>query len=125
MELRVAGAAAPLWRLDVANTWLARLRGLIGRRGLAAGEGLYLPGTNGVHMFFMRFAIDVVFVGAPRPDGAQEVVALRPGLKPWTGLVPWVRGARGAIEIPAGALASSGLRVGGYVRLEPVGDGSI
>lgn len=115
----VLGAAAPLWRLDVADSWLARLRGLIGRGALAAGEGLYLPGTNGVHMFFMRFAIDVVFVGAPRADGTQEVLALKPDLRPWTGLVPWVRGARGAIEVAAGAVAGSGLRVGDYVRLEP------
>jgi uncharacterized membrane protein (UPF0127 family) len=120
MELRVAGTATPLWRLDVADSWLARLRGLIGRRDLAAGDGLYLPGTNGVHMFFMRFAIDVVFVGAPRPDGAQQVVALKPGLKPWTGLVPWVRGAHGAVEVPAGSLSGSGLNVGDYVTLTSV-----
>jgi uncharacterized membrane protein (UPF0127 family) len=119
MELRIAGVAAPLWRLDVAESWVARLRGLIGRRGLAAGEGLYLPGTNGVHMFFMRFAIDVVFVGAPRSDGAREVIALKPNLGPWTGLVPWVRGAHGAVEVPAGSLAGSGLRVGDHVILTP------
>jgi hypothetical protein len=119
VELHAAGSAAPLWQLDVADSWLARLRGLIGRRGLAAGEGLYLPGTNGVHMFFMRFAIDVVFVGAPRADGARMVVALKPNLRPWTGLVPWVRGARGAVEVPAGSLTSSGLSVGDYVTLAP------
>ena len=124
MDLLAAGETTPLWRLEVAGTWLGRLRGLIGRRGLAAGEGLYLPGTNGVHMFFMRFSIDVLFVGAPRDDGARRVVALKQDLRPWTGLVPWVRGAHGAVELPAGALASSGLRVGDYVRLEPVGSGS-
>ena len=109
----------PLWRLEVADSWLGRLRGLIGRRGLATGEGLYLPGTNGVHMLFMRFAIDCLFVGAPRSDGARPVVALKPNLAPWTGIVWWVRGARGAIEVPAGALASSGLGVGDYVTLVP------
>ncbi len=119
MDLKVQGSPGPLFRLDVADSWLARLRGLIGRRGLAAGEGLYLPGTNGVHMFFMRFPIDVVFIGAPRADGAQPVLALKPDLKPWTGLVPWVRGARGAIEVAAGSLAGSGLRVGDYVTLTP------
>ena len=119
MELRSAGSAVSLWRIEVAGTWLARLRGLIGRRGLGAGEGLYLPGTNGVHMFFMRFAIDVVFIGVPRADGARQVVALKPNLRPWTGLVPWVRGAHGAIELPAGAVARSGLHVGDYVTLTP------
>ena len=119
MELRLAGSPASLWRLDVAGSWLARLRGLIGRRSLAPGEGLYLPGTNGVHMFFMRFAIDVVFVGAPRSDGARKVVALKPNLRPWTGLVLYVRGARGAVEVKAGSLAGSGLHVGDYVTLAP------
>jgi uncharacterized protein len=117
MELSTADSAAPLWRLDVADSWLARLRGLIGRRGLAAGDGLYLPGTNGVHMFFMRFPIDVIFIGAPRADGAQQVVALKPNLRPWTGLVLYVRGARGAIEVRAGSVAGSGLHVGDYVSL--------
>lgn len=119
MELRADGTATPLYRVEVANSWLGRLRGLIGRRHLASGEGLYLAGTNGVHMLFMRFAIDVLFVGAPRDDGARPVVALKPNLKPWTGIVWWVRGARGAIEVPAGSLAGSGLRVGDYVTLTP------
>lgn len=119
MELRAEGSSSPLWRLDVADSWRARLRGLIGRRGLVAGEGLYLPGTNGVHMFFMRFAIDVVFLGGSREDGARRVVALRQNLRPWIGLVPWVRGARGAVEVPAGSLAGSGLSVGDYVILAP------
>ena len=70
-------------------------------------------------MLFMRFAIDCLFVGAPRSDGARPVVALRPHLAPWTGIVWWVRGARGAIELTAGTLAGSGLRVGDYVRLDP------
>jgi uncharacterized membrane protein (UPF0127 family) len=47
------------------------------------------------------------------------VVALKPNLRPWTGLVPWVRGARGAVEVPAGSLTSSGLSVGDYVTLAP------
>ena len=121
VEVRVADAAAgtPLWRVEVAGTWLGRLRGLIGRSGLASRTGLYLAGTNGVHMLFMRFAIDVLFVGAPRGDGARPVVALKPNLAPWTGAVWWVRGARGAIELPAGSLAASGLKVGDYLTLAP------
>jgi uncharacterized membrane protein (UPF0127 family) len=117
MDLRAADGSAPLYRVEVADSWLARLQGLIGRRSLESGSGLYLTGANSIHMLFMRFAIDVVFVGAPRNDGARPVVALKPGLKPWTGIVWYVRGARGAIEVPAGSLAASGLRVGDYVTL--------
>ena len=125
LDLLADGKTTPLWRLEVAGSWLGRLRGLIGRAGLDSGSGLYLPGTNGVHMLFMRFAIDCLFVGAPRTDGARPVVALKPNLAPWTGIVWWVRGARGVIELPAGALAGSAISRGDYVRLEPVDDGSI
>jgi uncharacterized membrane protein (UPF0127 family) len=119
MNLVSTAGGAPLWRLDVAGSWLGRLRGLMFRRSLQQGTGLYLPGTNSVHMMFMRFPIDVLFLGAPRTDGSLPVVALRPGLRPWTGVVWWVRGAQGAVELPAGALAGSGLSAGDCVRLEP------
>jgi len=125
MDLTPADGGARIWRLEVAGSWLARLRGLIGRPSLAAGEGLYLPGTNGVHMLFMRFAIDCLFLGAPRDDGSHQVVALRANLAPWTGVVWWIRGAHGAIEVPAGSVAASGLSVGDYVRLVPIGSGSV
>jgi hypothetical protein len=110
----------PLWTVEVAGSWLARLQGLIGRPALAPGEGLYLPGTNGVHMLFMSFPIDCVFLGASVADGTRRVVALRAGLRPWTGVVWWVRGARGALELPAGSIAEAGLAVGDSIRLSAV-----
>ena len=119
LDLLAEDKPLPLWRLEVASSWLSRLRGLIGRRGLGPGEGLYLPGTNSIHMLFMRFAIDVVFVGAPRTDGSRQVVAVRERLAPWTGVVWWVRGARGVVELPAGSLAASGLKLGDYVSFGP------
>ena len=91
----------------------------MGRSPLATGEGLYLPGTNSIHMLFMRFPIDCMFVGAPRADGSREVVAVRERLAPWRGVVWWVRRARGAVEMPAGTLATAGVRRGDYVRLDP------
>jgi len=89
----------------------------MGRSQLAPDEGLYLPGTNSIHMFFMRFPIDIVFLGKPAADGALPVLAVRHGLRPWRGVVWWVRGAKGAIELPAGALEAAGMRVGDLVRL--------
>jgi uncharacterized protein len=108
-------STGPTWRLSLARSFLARFRGLMGRRELPSGEGLFLPGTNSIHMLFMRFAIDCVFVGAPRADGARQVVGIRERLAPWRGVVWWVRGARGAIEVPAGAVREAGLHVGDLV----------
>jgi uncharacterized membrane protein (UPF0127 family) len=118
LELRTSDGT-PLYRLEVARSWVARLKGLIGRRELAAGHGLFLPGTNGVHMFFMRFPIDCVFVGKPRGDGTREIVAVRDRLAPWTGIVWWARGADGVAEVPAGSVETTGLRRGDLVRLDP------
>jgi uncharacterized membrane protein (UPF0127 family) len=118
LELRTEDGT-PLYRLEVARSWGARLKGLIGRNELESGEGLFLPGTNGVHMFFMRFPIDCVFVGRARPNGTREVVAVHDRLPPWTGIVWWARGADGVAEVAAGSVETTGLRRGDFVRLEP------
>jgi uncharacterized membrane protein (UPF0127 family) len=107
-----------LFAVDVADSWLARLRGLIGRSSLAPSEGLYFPGTNGIHMLFMRFAIDCVFVRPTGQEGPEhEVVAVKSNLRPWTGVVWFVRRARGAIELSAGSAAQAGINVGDRLRL--------
>lgn len=103
--------------LEVARSFWSRLRGLMGRRPLARGSGLYLAG-NGIHMFFMRFPIDAVFLSRPGPAGERQVLAVRTGLAPWRGLVPYVRGAAGVLELPAGTVGESGTAVGDVVVLE-------
>ena len=106
-------------RLEVAATFWARFRGLMGRPGLPPGEGLWLTG-NGIHMLFMRFPIDAVFLGRAAADGGRRVVAMRAGLRPWTGVVWWARGADGCLELPAGTAAATGTVVGDVVTLGDV-----
>ena len=50
----------------------ARFMGLMGRASLPDGEGLYLADT-GIHMLFMRFPIDALFVAAEAADGTRAV----------------------------------------------------
>ena len=100
-----------------ADSFWARFVGLMGRRALAPMEGLWLPGTNNIHMFFMRFAIDCCFVGRPADDGSRQVVHVRRALPPWRGIVWYARGAHGVIELPVGALERSGTQVGDRVTL--------
>ncbi|CAN5753329.1 DUF192 domain-containing protein [soil metagenome] len=102
----------------LADSFLARLWGLMGQSELPPGHALYLPGTNSIHMLFMRFAIDCLFLGTPAADGTQRVVALRRALPPWRGVVWYVRGAKGVVELPSGALHEAGLSVGDLVKLE-------
>jgi uncharacterized protein len=92
-------------RCVLADTALARMRGLLGRRELPSGEGILLRPASSVHMAFMRFAIDAVFL-----DPDMRVVKVASDLRPWR--VAAARGAKSVLEIPAGEAARRGLTVG-------------
>ncbi len=79
-----------------ADTFSARLFGLIPRRFLGEDEGLWLEPCAMIHMCFMRFPIDAVFL-----DKDLKVLRVIDGLRPWR-VSPWVFGARGVLELPAG-----------------------
>ena len=106
-------------QVEVADSFGTRFRGLMGRASLLPGSGLWLTGTSNIHMFFMRFPIDAVFLGRPEADGGRRVVAVHAGLRPWTGVVWYARGADGCLELPAGSAAASGTAVGDVVALVP------
>ena len=106
--------------LESADSLWAKFIGLMGRRSLAAGGGLWLPESNGIHMMFMRFAIDAVFVGKPDAAGARPVLSIHERLPAWRGLVPLVRGAHGVLELPVGTIAASGTAVGDRITLDPI-----
>ena len=105
-------------RVEVASGLLGKFMGLMGRRSLAPGGSLWLPDSNGIHMMFMRFPIDAIFLGRPDQVGARPVVSTHRALATWTGLVPLVRGAHGVLELPVGAIDASRTQVGDRVALE-------
>ncbi|MGZ8515468.1 MAG: DUF192 domain-containing protein [Candidatus Limnocylindrales bacterium] len=109
-------------RLETADGLWGRFMGLMGRKALAPGAGLWLPGTNGIHMMFMRFPIDAIFLSRPAADlgGAQVVVSVHRGLRAWVGLVPLVRGAYGVLELPVGTIERTATAVGDNVALDDV-----
>ena len=94
----------------IAATFRTRLRGLLGRRGLGPGEGLLIRPTNSIHTFFMRFAIDVVFL-----DRGGVVVKLVSNLRPWR--VAFATRGRDALELGAGEAAARGIRLGDRLAL--------
>jgi uncharacterized membrane protein (UPF0127 family) len=114
----VARTVEPLFRADgalvcaacvVADRPHTRLRGLLGRDGLSAGEGLLIRPTSSIHTFFMRFAIDVVFI-----DRGGVVLKVVSKLRPWR--LAASRGARYALELGAGE-ASGRVRPGDRLQL--------
>lgn len=92
-------------RCLLAETPLARLRGLLGRSDLPAGEGLLLRPAGSIHTAFMRFPIDAVFL-----DRADRVLKVAHELAPWR--MSGCRGARAVLELPAGEAAKRGLHAG-------------
>jgi uncharacterized membrane protein (UPF0127 family) len=103
-------------RCKVADRPLARLRGLLGRSALPAGEGILLRPAPSIHTWFMRFAIDAVFLSAD-----LEVLAVRSEMPAWR--MAAGRGARAVLELPAGEAARRGVKPGSQLRVVARGDG--
>ncbi len=104
-------------RLETASSLWGKFMGLMGRPSLPAGSGLWLPASNGIHMMFMRFPIDAVFVTKPDAGGVRKVRSVHRRLRAWTGLVPLVLGADGVLELPAGTIDATGTAVGDRVEI--------
>ena len=100
---------------EVARSFMARGRGLMGRVALPDGYALIIYPEWSIHTFFMRVPIDVLFV-----DRADRVVGLReamPPSRPFAGVSP-LRG-RYVIEMPAGVIAATATAIGDQLVLTP------
>lgn len=109
-------AAVLAERAGFANSIATRALGLMGQATLPEGSGLVIDPCTSIHMFFMRFAIDALYVAQ---DGA--VLRVVPHLRPWR-LGPIILRARYVVELPAGTAARTGTRPGDLLRVEPVID---
>ncbi|MCA1571780.1 MAG: DUF192 domain-containing protein [Chloroflexi bacterium] len=98
-------------RVRVASSSIDRSVGLLRTPEVKPGEGLWIERSPSIHMFFMPYAIDAVFV-----SGAGRVTRVVPNLKPWR-VVAWSRGARDCLELRAGAAAESNTQPGDVLRL--------
>jgi uncharacterized membrane protein (UPF0127 family) len=116
LHLKGPHARVVCQRCAVADRPLSRLRGLLGRRGLAPGEGLLLRPTPSIHTWFMRFAIDAVFL-----DAELEVLGISPELRPWR--FAGRRRTRAVLELAGGEARRLGLEPGMVLELSPSGGG--
>lgn len=96
--------------VEWAGTSEQRRRGLLGRSDIGAGQGMYIVPTQWIHMFGMRFPIDVVFL-----DSNGRVLCVHHELKP-NRLSRIVWRAEGALELPAGTLQRTGTTVGDVIE---------
>ena len=97
---------------EVADNHWTRMKGLLGRKGLAPGEGLLIVPSNSIHMLFMRFPIDVLYV-----DKSLQVIGLHHTLRPWR-LGAFHLRSRFVVELPAGTLAATGTQLGDQLAVQ-------
>ena len=96
--------------LESATSLFALTAGLMFRHTLEPGRGLWLSPCNGIHMMFMRFPIDAVFL-----DSRERVRKVYRRLPQWWGVVWFVWGAHSVLELPAGSTAAIDLKRGDQV----------
>lgn len=109
LETAAGELVAPTVR--VASGLGPRFLGLMGRASLPEDEGLCIQRCSQIHMFFMRFALDVAFV-----NGDGQVLHVLHAIRPWR-ISRIVFGAKAAIELPAGTLARHGVTRGTVLKL--------
>lgn len=97
---------------DVAGSFLKRFKGLMGKKSLVKGQGLLILPCNSIHMFFMRFPIDAVFL-----DKNNKIVRIEKNLKPWSVSKPVFR-VNSVLELPSGAVSETGTETGDTLVLE-------
>lgn len=95
--------------ISVADSPGARRTGLLNRKALHRGDGLWITQAFSIHTFGMRFPIDVVFL-----DSNGRVVGVSPNLQPGR----WARhrDASSVIELPSGTIESTGTGIGDEIQ---------
>jgi uncharacterized protein len=109
VSLRRRGGVTVCESCVVADRIVARMKGLMGRRAMAAGEGMLIRPAPSIHTFFMRFAIDAVFVSH---DG--EVLKVARNVRPWR--ASSCRMAYAVVELAAGEAERREIVVGDRIE---------
>ena len=99
-------------RLEVADSASKRNKGLLGRKGLAPGEGLWIVPCESVHTFFMQFPIDLVYL-----DRKNRVRKVRSAVGPWR--LSACLSAHSILELPAGTIRDSRTEAGDTLEFGP------
>ncbi|MDN3019730.1 DUF192 domain-containing protein [Paenibacillus sp. BSR1-1] len=99
------------YSINRADSFFKRLKGLMFRKDQLVEEGLWIVPCNSIHMCFMNFDIDAVFL-----NKEGQIVKMVEKLKPWKFVKP-VQNAYSVIELPPGTVAKLGLKQGDMLKL--------
>jgi uncharacterized membrane protein (UPF0127 family) len=98
-------------KCEIADNFFTRFKGLMGKKELPVGFGLFIKPCNGIHMFFMKIPLDIIFI-----DKEGIVVYTIENIKPWQ-VSRIVKNAHSTIELPIGTISQSCTQVGDNLQL--------
>ena len=98
--------------LEVERGLIGRAVGLMFRDTLEPGHGMWINPCEGIHMLFMKFPIDAVFL-----DRSERVKKVYPKLPAWWGVVWFVWGAHSVLELPPGSTSDLDLKKGDQILI--------
>jgi uncharacterized membrane protein (UPF0127 family) len=91
--------------VTLATSMWSRFWGLMGKKALPNDRGLLIDPCSSIHMFFMRFPLDVVFL-----DDEGRVTKVVEGIGPWR--MALGGGGKKALELAVGAASAASVEVG-------------
>ncbi|NRD76452.1 DUF192 domain-containing protein [Bacillus sp. BRMEA1] len=100
------------YTINLADSFVKRLKGLKFRKEQLVEEGLWIIPCKSIHMCFMHFAIDAVFL-----NKEGRIIKTIEGIKPWRFILP-IKNAYSVIELPAGTISKLGLKTGEMINLQ-------
>ncbi|MBM7635001.1 DUF192 domain-containing protein [Geomicrobium sediminis] len=106
-------------QLMIANGYVSRLKGLLGKNNLGDREGLLLYPCQQVHTWFMRFPIDCVYLEKINNNEYQIKEAFE-NVAPWK-MLPYAKSVYGVLELRSGAVLEYGLQKGQCLYIDPNG----
>ncbi|MBR5914677.1 MAG: DUF192 domain-containing protein [Selenomonadaceae bacterium] len=101
-------------KIKIAKSFFSRFIGLMGKKNLPKETGLLIAPCQSIHMMFMRFSIDAVYI-----DKNFVIKKIVPNLKTWIG-ISICTSAWGVIELAAGEAERLNLKVGEKLTVEIV-----
>src|SRR3954451_3819300 len=109
--VRMEGVVVSIpYQIQMADSFFTRLKGLMFRKEPIKDEGLWIVPCNAVHMFFMKFPLDIVLL-----NEQNEVVEVHHSLKPWKMTKP-IKDAYSTLELPEGSAEKLGIKIGSFIK---------
>lgn len=99
-------------KAEVAKSGGKRSKGLLGRKGLSPGEGMWILPCEAIHTFFMQFSIDLIYL-----DRRNHIKKVASSVSPWR--ISACLSAYSVIELPTGTVLNSQSRPGDLVEFTP------